>query len=396
MRTPLLAGLVTAAVLLASAAAVDGLRLEPEGTDIPLYTRYAGVGARRAHSLPRLLLRVPAGSLAASWRRNREPVGPCVRGPLRRHDAGGARAHRARLRGSSRRDARIAGPARADPGLIALCPLLLGPIALKRFDAVPSLLTVVALLLLVRRRVSWSAFVLGVATAVKLYPLLLLRWSWPRRSDGPGGLRSRRAARLRPAAPFSSSRFSCSRPAASRRASGGSSTATCSSSRPSRAPRFSPTVARSSVGIFGEAASYALGGSRGTALGLLTTATLLAGLLLVWWRTPRLARSGDGVVLGFAATIAVVVAVRPGPLAAVPDPLVPLCPSCAGSRVGGDDALAGACILTNVWFPDRYSAVVSSLDGGSIVLLFARNALLVALAAVLVVEAWRVPAGVPE
>ena len=157
------------------------------------------------------------------------------------------------------------------------------------------------------------------------------------------------------------------------------------------------TVAGVSVGMFGEAGSYALGGSRGALLGLLTTAALLAGLLLVWWRTPRLARSSDGAVLGFAATIAVVVA-----FARVLSPqyvlwLVPLVPLVRGKpgRVA-TMLLAAACILTNIWFPDRYGEVVSSLDGGSIVLLFARNALLVALAAVLVAEAWRVPPGVTE
>lgn len=51
--------------------------------------------------------------------------------------------------------------------------------------------------------------------------------------------------------------------------------------------------------------------------------------------------------------------------------------------------VAGACVLTNIWFTGRYGDVVSRLDGGAVVLLVARNALLVARAAILVAAVWR-------
>ena len=398
-RTPLLAGLVTAAVLLVSAAAVDGFRLEAEGTDIPLYTRYAGSVLDGRIPYRDFFFEYPPGALAAI-------VAPGIGSPsvhafatrfavtmlvalgLTALACAGVLAT---IRGSRDQLVRTLG-------LVALCPLLLGPIALKRFDSLPALLTVVALFLLVRRSFVWSAFVLGVATAVKIYPVLLL----PLVVAAALG-RSRRAA-LGAGLSFAAGCAVLVLPFLVVSPGGIESSIRWQLDRHlqfestfASIALLGHTVAGVSVGLFGEAASYALGGTRGTLLGLLTTGAFLAGLLLVWWRAPRLARSGDGVVLGFAATIAVVVA-----FARVLSPqyllwLVPLVPLVRGG-VGrlATALLAAALILTNIWFPDRYGDVISSLDGDSIVLLFARNALLVALAAVLVVEAWRVPAGLPE
>ena len=85
-RTPLLVGLVTAAVLLASAAAVDGLRSRARGIATSRSIRgTSAFGARRAHPLPRLLLRVPAGrSRGDRGAGNREPVRPRLRQPASR------------------------------------------------------------------------------------------------------------------------------------------------------------------------------------------------------------------------------------------------------------------------------------------------------------------------
>ena len=64
-RTPLLAGLVTAAVLLASSAAVDGFRLEAEGSDISLYTRYAALVLDGRVPYRDFFFEYPPGALAA-------------------------------------------------------------------------------------------------------------------------------------------------------------------------------------------------------------------------------------------------------------------------------------------------------------------------------------------
>jgi len=53
---------------------------------------------------------------------------------------------------------------------IVVAPALLGPVFLNRYDPSTALLTVLALVLLLRSRERWSGGLLGVATAMKIYP----------------------------------------------------------------------------------------------------------------------------------------------------------------------------------------------------------------------------------
>ena len=294
-RTPLLAGLVTAAVLLASAAAVDGFRLEAEDRTSRCTRGTARIRARRTHPLPRLLLRVPARALSRrSWRRAsgaRPPTPSRAASPSLMLVS--ARPHRARLRGSPRRDdrgsrdqlVRTLGLDRAS------ARSFLGSIALEALRrrsrrSSPSF----ALLLLVRRRVFlWSAFVLGVATAVQYLPgSCCFRSSWPPRSAGLGGPRSTPACSfaagcavvvlpflvLSPGGIESSIRWQLDRHLQFE-------------STFASIALLGHTVAGVSVGLFGEAASYALGGAPGARCsGCSRRRRFLAGLLLVWWRAP--------------------------------------------------------------------------------------------------------------
>jgi uncharacterized membrane protein len=59
-------------------------------------------------------------------------------------------------------------------GLLALAPLAIGPISLNTYDAWPALLTVAALLLLLRGRHLAAFGVLGLAVSAKVYPLVLV------------------------------------------------------------------------------------------------------------------------------------------------------------------------------------------------------------------------------
>jgi hypothetical protein len=155
-------------------------------------------------------------------------------------------------------------------------------------------------------------------------------------------------------------------------------------------------VAGLGIGLFPEAHTYALGGARGTALGLATSLLTIGGLAVVWLRSTRAAQSAEGIVLFYAAAIAIVVAfghvLSPQYLIWL-IPLVPL--------VGGDlgrlvtALLVGACILTNIWFPKYFVRAIQTLDSGSILLLAVRNALLVAIALLLALAVWRLPRHAP-
>jgi hypothetical protein len=68
--------------------------------------------------------------------------------------------------------------------LLALSPVLLGGVLLTRFDLAPATVVAGATALLLARRHRLAAVLLGVAVAIKLYPLVLLpviaAWAWRR------------------------------------------------------------------------------------------------------------------------------------------------------------------------------------------------------------------------
>jgi hypothetical protein len=57
---------------------------------------------------------------------------------------------------------------------IVLAPVLVGPVFLNRYDPVPALLVALALIALLRARERTAAALLGVAAAVKVYPLVFV------------------------------------------------------------------------------------------------------------------------------------------------------------------------------------------------------------------------------
>jgi hypothetical protein len=65
-------------------------------------------------------------------------------------------------------------PSRVALAVTAAGPLLIGPVALTRFDAWPTALAILAVATFVRRRLTLSAVLLGLAIAVKLWPAVLL------------------------------------------------------------------------------------------------------------------------------------------------------------------------------------------------------------------------------
>jgi hypothetical protein len=134
------------------------------------------------------------------------------------------------------------------------------------------------------------------------------------------------------------------------------------------------------IGVVSEAHTYGLGGASGFLLAAATTVAFVAALALLWWRAPSLVRSPDGLVLAWAATICVAVVLgrvlSPQYLIWLL-PLVPLVEGRPGRRA--TLLLVVALLLTNVWYPAHYLDVILRLDGGSVVLLVARNLVLSAL-----------------
>jgi uncharacterized membrane protein len=366
-----IATVVALVLLVISTALVPAFGVGNEGGDLGVFYGYASRVVGGAAPYRDVRLEYPPGALAAI-------VPPALGKP-------GEHAYAVRFEVAmlalfavtiallARRRARAAG-------LVALAPLLLGEVVFKRFDILPALLTLVALLLAERKRYTSSAAVLGLGTAAKLYPVLLL----PLVAIAAGRRLAPRVVgafvvacavvfvpflALSPHGVVASIRDQVSRhlqvetPLAS-------------------AALLAHAVAGLKIGLVSEAHTYGLGGASGFLLAAVTSLAFVAALALVWWRAPALVRSRDGLVLAWAATIATAVVLgrvlSPQYLIWLL-PLVVLVEGKTGRRAAV--LLVVALLLTNIWYPAHYLKVILHLDGGSIVLLVARN---VALSVLLV------------
>jgi Glycosyltransferase family 87 len=261
--------------------------------------------------------------------------------------------------------------------LVALAPLLLGPVLLKRFDVLPMLLTLIALELALRKRYAWSGAALGVGAAVKLYPVLLLPvllFAGGRRALA--GFVAACGAIFLPflvIAPHGvlesiwkqvGRHLQWETPLAS-------------------LALLAHSLGIVSIGLISEANTYAIGGKPGFVLAALTTVLFLAALAVIWRRLPHLVRTREGIVLAWAATLAV--AVTLGHVLS-PQYLIWLLPFVPLLGFGVTAVYALALILTNIWYPAGYVRVETHMERGDILLLVARNAVLIALVAVLLVK----------
>ncbi len=264
--------------------------------------------------------------------------------------------------------------------VIAFAPLLLGPVVVKRFDVLPALLTLIALQLAISRRYAWAGAALGLGTAVKLYPVLLL----PLVVIAAGRRVGARAVGafvvacavvvlpflvLSPHGVIESVRAQAGRhlqietPLAS-------------------LALLAHSLGVVKVGVVSEAHTYGLGGSSGALLAVLTTIVFLASLVVIWLNAPRLVRSRDGLVLTWAATLcATVVFGR----VLSPQYLIWLLPIVPLVSLRATAWLVAALIATNFWYPAPYLDVVLHMDRGDILLLVVRNAVLMVLLGTLLV-----------
>jgi uncharacterized membrane protein len=256
---------------------------------------------------------------------------------------------------------------------VAVSPVLVGSLILSRFDLWPALLATSAVAALVagRHRLGWG--LLGVAVAVKLWPLVLvpLALSWSRRH---GRLRASTCGLATAAVAFAP--FAVLAPHAI------FETVREQAVRPLQIE----SLGASFLTTFGHPTVVTSHGSQNLSghgdVEAITTAVQAAALLLLWLTFARGPATRGRFVRFAAACVCAFVA-----FSKVLSPqflvwLVPLVPLVRGRRgAAALVLLTTALVLTQVWFPRNYWRYVFHNDFAQVVL--NRNLVLVALLAVL-------------
>jgi hypothetical protein len=271
-------------------------------------------------------------------------------------------------------------------GLVAVSPLLLGSVALTRFDLWPAVLTVAALAALVAGRDRLGSLVLGAAIAAKLYPLVLLpllaAWLWRRGGRRHTAIGLALAVGV-PAVAYLA--FLVVEPYP----------VVLSIGRQLGRPLQMESLGAAVLVALHHAAGMPLDwassyGSQnltgGAAVGAAVVVSLLQAAALVWlWvRFARGPAEPERLLRFSAAAVAVFVA-----FGKVLSPqfliwLVPLVPLVLGRRgVRAAIVLAVALVLTQVWFPDRYWDYVFTFDRVASWTILVRDLVLVGLVLVL-------------
>lgn len=366
-------------------------------SDIPVYQRYGDAVERGQVPYRDFRLEYPPGAVAAFALPSLVSSGP--RSYARAFSlemllAGlaGLAACVACLRALSARGARLL----AGAAPLALAPVLLGPLALTRFDLFPAALTAVALALLLHGRNRLGAATLGIAVAVKLYPAVLVPlavgWAWRRRGRREGlivlGLAVGVALLvflpflvMAPDGVWWSLRRQLDRPLQIE-------------SLGAAVLLALHHAAGMPLGWSSSHGSQNLTGAVAVAAAVATSLVQLGVLGFVWWRfAGRVLPSATALAEASLAALLAFVAL--GKVLS-PQFLVWLLPvaGLVGARLLGPSlvALAAACALTRGWFPDRYWGLVFHFDALASWLVLARDVALVALLALALDAVRRRPA----
>ncbi|MGH3072264.1 MAG: glycosyltransferase 87 family protein [Gaiellaceae bacterium] len=279
--------------------------------------------------------------------------------------------------------------------LAAAFPLLLGSVVLTRFDLFPAALVAAALAALVHDRDRLGFGLLGAAVAVKLYPGVLVPvavgYVWRRRGRREalvcaGVLTAVVAAVVVP--------FLVMAPAGMADSFGGQL------SRPLQIESLGAALYLAAHHLLGLDVEMRSGhGSQNlhatgtTVAAILLSLVQIAVLLWIWLRRPA---AKEELVRWSAAALVAFVA-----LGKVLSPqfliwLAPVVPLVAGVRgLRAASLLAGALVLTQLWFPSRYWELARELDVLPSTLVLARDLVLVAVLVVLVRGTERGPARSP-
>jgi uncharacterized membrane protein len=277
--------------------------------------------------------------------------------------------------------------------ITALAPLALGPLSLHRYDLYAAAFAVGGLAALVRGRHRLGFAVLGIGTAAKIFPVVLvpLAYFHARRRFGARETRRGLLAFLAAVAlvvlPFVALSPGGVRFSIARQTGRALQIETVGSSLLlglHALGAYAPTPA------FGSG-SWNLTGTLPDALTALQTALQLAAVLLVWLVFARGSRGREQLLVGSAAAVAVWIlfgkVLSPQYLLWLL-PLVALVVGRSLPKLTLPAVLVAALGLTQAVYPGRYEELVR-LDKLPIVLLLARNVLLVALAVALVVRLQR-------
>lgn len=295
------------------------------------------------------------------------------------------------------------GHAVAALGLVASTPLLLGELALTRFDALPVALTAACVAALLHGRSRLAALALGLAVAAKLYPLLLLPlvaiYVHRRRGGREAMLSIAITAAafavvvlpfiaLAPGEAWFSIRAQLTR---------GVQVESIPGSVVVALGVAADKVGLGALGVgvdeggTGDVRSADVTGALGQVAGTLGGLAAIAIVLALWLAARRRPEASSArLVRDCAAVIAAQLA-----LGRVFSPqfvlwLVPLVPLVAGRRGRVATALlAAALVATQHWFPDLYRDYVNERGSAETAYLLARNALLLAVLAVLAAPAIR-------
>lgn len=282
-------------------------------------------------------------------------------------------------------------------GLVGATPLLLGELALTRFDALPVVLTAAALAAALHDRSRLGAVALGVAVATKLYPLLLLpllvlfvaRRLGRREGAITAGVTAATFAAvvlpflaLAPGEAWFSMRAQLTRGVQVESLPGGIAIALGVAADRVGLGTLGTGVAE---GGTGEVRSADVTGALGQMVGTLGGLAAAAVVIAVWVAARR--RRGASrarLVRDCAAVVAAQLA-----LGRVLSPqfvlwLVPLVPLVAGRRGRAATALLALSLLaTQLWFPDLYRDYVNERGAPETAYLLVRNALLLGVLVVL-------------
>ncbi|HEY7003004.1 MAG TPA: glycosyltransferase 87 family protein [Gaiellaceae bacterium] len=280
-----------------------------------------------------------------------------------------------------------AGPARlyAAVGFFALAPLALGPVILSRFDLWPAALTIAALAAFLGRRERVGFGVLGLAAAAKIYPLVLLpvALAWTAKQRGTRELGIGLAV-------FAGVVAACFLPFLVLAPGGVAHSIGEQVGRPLQIESLAASLllAAEQLGLYeatvtNSHGSQNLAGQLPDALATIVTAFQVVAVAAVWALYAARDRGRERLIIAFAAAVAAFVA-----FGKVLSPqfliwLLPLVPAVAGAGgLAAGGVLAVALVTTQLWFPTRYWDVVALEPVTWLV--FVRDALLVALFAILI------------